>query len=221
MRDRGAHDDGPGARVDRGAALGGRMDMALADDGQVGELGGRLAQQRQIGTLVQRGLDRGLVVGKRRGNEIEAELHGATDVLDGHAVGHEQHALLLERSHRVLEGLAIGARTIRGIDGDDVRTGRDAGARMAERRGDVNALVAVLPQADDGDLDATFDSRDIGEALAANRSGTAQLAGAGHGGHVLGRAERLARIGLDADDELALKGLDDGMHALPFRHGCW
>ena len=83
---------------------------------------------------------------------------------------------------------------------------------MAQRRGDVDALMAVLPQADDRDLDAALDCGDVGEALAADGRGAPQLAGARHGRHVLGRAQRLAGIGLDADDELALKGFDQGMH---------
>ena len=57
MRDGGTHNHGPGAGVDGGAALGGRVHVALADDGQIGELGRGLAQQRQVRTLVQRGLD--------------------------------------------------------------------------------------------------------------------------------------------------------------------
>ena len=53
MRDGGAHDNGPRPGIDCSASLGGRMDMALADDGQVGELGRGLAQQRQIRALIE------------------------------------------------------------------------------------------------------------------------------------------------------------------------
>ena len=60
--------------------------------------------------------------------------------------------------------------------------------------------------------DAALDGGDVGEALAADGRGASQLAGARHGRHVLGRAQRLAGIGLDADDELALEGFDQGMH---------
>ncbi len=88
---------------------------------------------------------------------------------------------------------------------------------MAERGRDVDALMAVLPQADDGDVHTALDGGDVGEALAADGSRAAELACAGHRGHVLGGAQGLARIRLDAHDELALEGFDDGMHVLPFR----
>ena len=80
---------------------------------------------------------------------------------------------------------------------------------MAQRGRDVDALVALLPQADHGHLDAALDGGDVGEALAADGSGSPELAGARHGGHELGRAQRLSRIGLDGDDELALERLDE------------
>ena len=83
---------------------------------------------------------------------------------------------------------------------------------MAQRGRDVDALVAFLPDADDGHLGAAFDGRDIGQALAADATSAAQLACTGHLRHGLGVAQRLAHICLAAGDDLAAQLLDNGIH---------
>lgn len=62
-----------------------------------------------------------------------------------------------------------------------------------------------------------LDGRDIGEALATDGRGAAELASTGHAGHDLRRTQGLTGVGLDTHDELALERFNDGMHALPFR----
>ena len=79
---------------------------------------------------------------------------------------------------------------------------------MTQRRRDVNALVPILPQADDGNLTATLNGGNVGKALATNGGGAAELASARHLSHGLGRTKRLAHIRLNAHDELALQGLN-------------
>lgn len=51
VRDGGADDNGPGASIDRGASLLGRMHATLANDGKAGEFLGRLTQERQVGAI--------------------------------------------------------------------------------------------------------------------------------------------------------------------------
>ena len=86
----------------------------------------------------------------------------------------------------VFERGAVGTQAARRVDRDDIGACGDAGARMAGGRRDVNALVALFPQTDDGNLDAALDGGDIGEALATNGRGAAQLGRTGDLGHGLG-----------------------------------
>ena len=145
---------------------------------------------------------------KRGGHQVEAHVDSTTNILDSSTVGHQEHALLVQWTEGVLDGLAIGTRAISGINCHDVGTGGNAGASMTQRRRDVDALVSILPQADDGDLAAALNGGDVGKTLAANGGGAAELASARHLGHGLGRTKRLAHIRLNAHDELALQGLD-------------
>ena len=145
---------------------------------------------------------------KRGGHQIEAHVDCTANVLDGGAVSHQEHAFFVQRTEGVLDGLAIGARAIGGIDSHDVGTGGNAGTSMTQRRRDIDALVPILPQADDGNLAAALNGGDVCKALAANGSGATELAGARHLSHGLGRTERLAHIGLNAHNELALQGLN-------------
>ena len=59
MRDGGADDNGPGASIDRGASLLGRVHATLADDGKAGEFLGRLTQERQVGAIGHGAVDGG------------------------------------------------------------------------------------------------------------------------------------------------------------------
>ena len=104
------------------------------------------------------------------------------------------------------------ARAARRIQGDDVGAGHDAGAGVAQRGGDVHALVAFLPQADHGHVDAALDRGNVGQTLAANRGGATDLGGAGDLRHRLGVAHGLARVRLDGDDELALQVCNERVH---------
>ena len=114
----------------------------------------------------------------------------------------------MQRAEGILDRLAVGTRTIGGVDRHDIGTGSNAGASVTQRRRDVNALVPILPQADNGDLTATLNGGNVGKALAANGGGAAELASTRHLSHGLGRTKRLAHIRLNAHDELALQGLD-------------
>lgn len=125
----------------------------------------------------------------------------------------------MQRAEGILDGLAIGTRTIGGVDRHDIGTGSNAGASVTQRRRDVNALVSILPQADNRNLTATLNSGNVGKALTANGGGAAKLASARHLSHGLGRTKRLAHIRLNAHDELALQGLNqriDGHKAATF-----
>ena len=188
------------------------MHAALADDGLVGELLHGLAHQRHIRAVSHAAVDGGARVRKRGGGDIAADGERMADVLDGGAVRHHEHALLLQRTHRVLKRLAVGARAIGSVDCHDVGACHHAGARMTQRGRDVDALVAFLPDADDGHLSSAFDGRDIGQALAADAASAAQLARTGHLRHGLGVAQRLAHIRLAAGDDLAAQLLDNGIH---------
>lgn len=81
---------------------------------------------------------------KRGGYKVEAHINRTANVLDGGTVGHQEHTLLVQRTEGVLDGLAIGTRTIGGIDRHDIGTRGNAGTSMAQRRRDVNALVPIL-----------------------------------------------------------------------------
>lgn len=98
----------------------------------------------------------------------------------------------MQRAEGILDRLAIGTRTIGGVDRHDIGTRSNAGTSVTQRRRDVNALVPVLPQTDDGNLTATLNGGNVGKALAANGGGAAKLASARHLSHGLGRTKRLA-----------------------------
>ena len=51
----------------------------------------------------------------------------------------------MQRTEGILDRLAIGARTIGGVDRHDIGTSSNAGAGVTQRRRDVNALVSILP----------------------------------------------------------------------------
>ena len=53
MRDARAGDNCPSASINGSLGICGRVHVSLADDGNTGKLGGRLAEQRQIRTVVQ------------------------------------------------------------------------------------------------------------------------------------------------------------------------
>ncbi len=82
---------------------------------------------------------------------------------------------------------------------------------MAQRGRDEDAVVALLPQANDGHFHATLDGSDVGEALAANGRSAAELAGARDLGHGLRMAHGLAGIGLHRRDEAAAERVDKGL----------
>lgn len=90
------------------------------------------------------------------------------NVLDSHAVGHEQHPLFLKWAHRILEQLTVGTMAVGRVDGHDIGTCGDAGAGMTQRRRDIDTLMPVLPQADDWHLDTAFDGSNIGKPLTAD-----------------------------------------------------
>ena len=156
---------------------------------------------------------------KRGGYKVEAHINRTANVLDGGTIRHQEHTLLVQRAEGILDRLAVGTRAIGGVDRHDIGTGSNAGASVTQRRRDVNALVPILPQADDGNLTATLNGGNVGKALAANGGGATELASARHLSHGLGRTKRLAHIRLNAHDELALQGLNqriDGHKAVTF-----
>ena len=114
----------------------------------------------------------------------------------------------MQRTEGILDRLAIGARTIGGVDRHDIGTSSNAGAGVTQRRRDVNALVSILPQANNRNLTATLNGGNVGKALAANGGGAAEFASARHLSHGLGRTKRLAHIRLNAHDELTLQRLN-------------
>lgn len=168
MRNGGAHDNGPGACINRGTGLLGRMHAALADDGKAGKLLGRLAQERQIGTVGHGAIDSGNTMRKRGGYQVETHINRTANVLDGGTIRHQEHTLLVQRAESILDRLAIGARTIGGVDRHDIGARSNAGASVTERRRDINAFVPILPQADNRNLTATLNGGNVGKALAAN-----------------------------------------------------
>lgn len=108
---------------------------------------------------------------KRGGYQVKAHINSTANVLDGGTIRHQEHTLLVQRAEGILDRLAIGAWTIGGVDRHDIGTGSNAGASVTQRRRDVNALVPILPQADDGNLTATLNGGNVGKALAANGGG--------------------------------------------------
>ena len=102
---------------------------------------------------------------KRSGYQVKAHINRTANVLDGGTIRHQEHALLVQRTEGVLDGLAIGTWAISGINCHDVGTGGNAGASMTQRRRDVDALVPILPQADNRNLTATLNGGNVGKAL--------------------------------------------------------
>ena len=72
---------------------------------------------------------------------------------------------------------------------------------MIQGRGDEDAVVTVLPQADHGDLDVLIDQGQVGQALGADADGTAGDAGLGNLVHGARIAHGLSRVGLGRGDE--------------------
>ena len=84
---------------------------------------------------------------------------------------------------------------------------------MGEGGSDEDAVVAVLPQTDDGYVDVLADEGQIRQALSTDADGTAGDTGLGHLVHGAGIPHRLTRIGLGGGDEPAPQALQDGMEA--------
>ena len=76
---------------------------------------------------------------KRGRYQVEAHINRTANVLDGGTIRHQEHTLLVQRAEGILDRLAIGARTIGGVDRHDIGTSSNAGAGVAQRRRDVNA----------------------------------------------------------------------------------
>ena len=83
---------------------------------------------------------------------------------------------------------------------------------MGEGRGDEDAVVAVLPQADDGDVDVLADEGQVRQPLCADADGAAGDAGLGHLVHGAGVAHGLTRVGLGGGDESSLEAFQNGVH---------
>ena len=134
------------------------------------------------------------------------------NVFDGRAVGHNKHALFFQRAHGIFQRFVIGARTIGSIDSNDIGASRDARTSMTQGRRNVDAFMSFFPNANDGNLGTALNGRNVGKALAANATRTAQLARARHLCHGFGMAKRLAHIRLAAHDKLAFELFNNGIH---------
>ncbi|GAA5168417.1 hypothetical protein GCM10011366_25980 [Ornithinimicrobium tianjinense] len=164
----GADADGVGTgRQRRDRVLVG-VDPALGDDDVPGQLADHLAEQPQVGAL---GARPGAGVARERGaDDVGPGLGGRDGGGEVVAVGHHQHAVLVVRqADQVGHAAAVGARPEGGVDGDDVRARLGDRPGVAQGRGDVDPLVAVLPQPDHGHVDGGDRGPHVVQALHAHR----------------------------------------------------
>ena len=212
MRDGGANHNRPRARIHCSLRIGRRMHATLADNGLTREFRNSLSDQRHVGAVGHAAIDSSTRMRKRCRGDIAADGESVANVFDGRAVGHNKHALFFQRAHGIFQRFAIGARTIGSIDSDDIGASRDTRTSMTQGRRNVDAFMAFFPNANDGNLGASFNGGDVGKALAANATRTAQLARARHLCHGFGMAKRLAHIRLAAYDKLAFELFNNGIH---------
>ena len=138
---------------------------------------------------------------------------GGLGVIQGAAVSHDED-LGAGRSHP-LDGLGqaqpVGAGAPGAVQCHDLASGGGHGDGVGEGRGDEDAVVAVLPQADDGDVDVLADEGQVRQPLCADADGAAGDAGLGHLVHGAGVAHGLARVGLGGGDEPSPEAFQDGV----------
>mgnify|MGYP000125713963 CR=1 FL=1 len=84
-------------------------------------------------------VDGGDTVRECGGYQVEAHINRTANVLDGGTIRHQEHTLLVQRAEGILDRLAIGTRTIGGVDRHDIGTRSNAGTSVTQRRRDVNA----------------------------------------------------------------------------------
>ena len=194
VRDGRADDDGESARPDGRRGVPGRVDAALADHRHTGELLDDAGQQFQVRPLGLLTVPR--VTRQRRRNDVGTRLDGAPGIPQGPAVRHDQGPFPLQLRDGLGVVAPVGAGAAGGVDGDDIRARHHACPRVAQARGDVDAVVPLLPQADDGHLHTALDGRDVRQPPATDRGGAPDLGGARDLRHRLGVAHGLAGVRL-------------------------
>jgi hypothetical protein len=137
------------------------MNAALANHWFAREFFRGLAKKPKVGTLSGRLVNGCTGMRERRGADIASSSEAPTNVFNGRAVGHEQHAVFFESGYSLFECEAIRSRPVRCVKSNYVSTCHRACPRMAQCRGDVDAFVAFLPKTDDGNLYAALDGRDV------------------------------------------------------------
>jgi len=172
----------------------------LVDELKIGAVG--------LGTLPS-------VTGQGGPEDVDPGVLGGFGVIQGPAVSHDED--LRASPPEALDGLgeaqSVGTGTARAVQGHDLAAGGGHGDGMGEGGSDEDAVVAVLPQTDDGYVDVLADEGQIRQALSADADGTTGDAGLGHLVHGAGIPHRLTRIGLGGGDEPAPQALQDGMEA--------
>ena len=100
---------------------------------------------------------------------------------------------------RLGQAQPVGTFTSGAVEGNDVSPGSCHAACMAQGRGDVDALITLLPDTNHWDAHAPLDSGDIGESLGTHRHCSPGFDRSRHLGHRLGMTQRLARVSLAGD----------------------
>ena len=103
MCDSGANDYCPGTCVDGVFGILGTMNAALANHWFAREFFRGLAKKPKVGTLSGRLVNGCTGMRERRGADIASNSEAPTNVFNGRAVGHEQHAVFFESGYSLFE----------------------------------------------------------------------------------------------------------------------
>ena len=156
MGDRGADDDGEGSVLHGCRSLRGGMNPALDDERDLRDTGD-LVDELKIGA-VGLGTLTG-VAGQGGPEDVDPGVLGGFGVIQGPAIGHDEDlgASLPEALDGLGEAQPVGTGTARAVQGHDLAAGGGHGDGMGEGGSDEDAVVAVLPQTDDGYVDVLAD----------------------------------------------------------------
>ena len=148
------------------------------------------------------------VAGQSGADQVRPGLDGGRGVVEGAAIRHDERlGAGPDPGDGRGQAQPVRSRAAGAVDGYDMRSGVGHSQGMPQRRGDEDAVVAVLPEPDDRDLDGGTGVLDIGQPLDPDGPGTAddrrgrELRGGA------GVAHRFTGVCLAGNDELGAEGL--------------
>ena len=167
MGDRGTDDDGEGSVLHSGSCLRGGVNPPFDDEWDLRDTGD-LVDELEVGAVGLGTLPG--VAGQGGPQDVDPGILSGPGVIQGPAVGHDED--LRTGLTETLDGLSqaqfVGTGAAGTVQRHDLAPGGGHGNGVSECRGDEDAVVTVLPQADDGDVDVLADEGQIRQSLCAD-----------------------------------------------------